>query len=415
MFKTIDVANNIIVNVENTTLTNRNTTLGQAYFIRAVTYFDLVRLFGGVPIRTTPVSSENLYLSRNSKEEVYTQIIQDFNLAKDLLPQTTGEYRSDRPIKWAANAYLAKVYMQLASEQGAGSSYWQNAWDEAIVVYGNYSLYPNYGDLFLQIDWVENTSEAIFELQYAHFGSIRNSDRVRQYTPSNSTFVQRQYDTFGWLRPNKEIFDQHNTQYPGDPRINATYLYGSYQRYNNNNVLVNQNIYPTTANGNNGYPYIKKWFDASFNGTSTAKNHTVFRYAELLLMLAEIENEINGPANAYQYVNQVLSRARNSVIPAAIQPADWSGMSQDEFRNRIMKERQYELFSEGQDWFDARRRGYQYFVDTIITVHNSHPTINVGNRDYIYPTDAKNMLLPIPQSEIGNNPNISESDQNPGY
>lgn len=414
MFKTIDVANNIIQNVEGTELTNRDVTLGQAYFIRAVTYFDLVRLFGGVPIRTTPVTSENLYLPRNSKEEVYTQIIEDFTLAKDLLPNA-GEYRTDRPLKFAANAYLAKVYMQLASEEGTGSPYWQNAWDEAILVYGNYTLNPNYGDMFLLTNWIENTPEAIFELQYSHFGTIRNSDRVRQYTPSNSTFAELQYPTFGWLRPNKEIFDQHNTQYPGDPRISATYLYGSYQRYNNNGVLVNQNIYPTTSNGNNGFPYIKKWFDYSYNGTTTAKNQPILRYAELLLMLAEIENEINGPNNAYQYVNQVLTRARNSIVPAATQPADWSAMSQDEFRNRIMRERQYELFSEGQDWFDARRRGYQYFLDNTINLHNNHPTINVGNRDYIYPTDVKNMLLPIPQSEIGNNPNISETDQNPGY
>ena len=415
MYKTIDVANNIIINVQDTNLANKDLALGQAYFIRAVTYFDLVRLFGGVPLRTAPVTSGDLYLPRASKNEVYQQIIEDFNAAKELLPEAVGQYRTDRPIKWAAYAYLARVYMQLAGEDGGNPSYWQNAWDEAIMVYNKYSLHPIYGEMFLLTDWKENTTEAIFELQYSHFGTIRNSDRVRQYTPSNSTFAERQFPTFGWLRPNKEIFDQHRTQYPNDPRIDATYLYGSYQRYNNAGNLVNQNIYPNNSNGNNGYPYIKKWFDFTYTGTTTAKNHTLFRYADLLLMLAEIENELNGPANAYQYVNEVLLRARNSVTPAATMPADWSGMSQDVFRDRIMKERRYELFSEGQDWFDARRRGYQYFLDYIITTHNNHPTINVGNNDYVYPSDMKNMLLPIPQTEIGNNPNISETDQNPGY
>ena len=415
MFKTIDVANNIIANVQDTELANKDLALGQAYFIRAVTYFDLVRLFGGVPLRTTPVTSENLYLPRAPKDQVYAQIIEDFNLAKELLPEA-GEYRSDRPLKWAAYGYLAKVYMQLAGEDGGNPANWQNAWNEAIVVYNKYSLYPNYGQMFAATNWAEKTTESIFELPYEHFGTIRNSDRVRQYTPSRSTFTDTNFPTFGWIRPNKEIFDQHNSQYPGDPRIAATYLFGSYQRWNTAfTVLQNVNIYPNNSNGNNGYPYIKKWFDTTYNGTTTAKNHTLFRYADLLLMLAEIENEINGPGNAYQYVNEVLSRARNSVSPASTIPADWSGLSQADFRDRIMQERKYELFSEGQDWFDARRRGYQYFLDKVINVHNNHPTINVGNNDFIYPSDVKNMLLPIPQTEIGNNPNISETDQNPGY
>ncbi len=417
MFKTVDVANNIIVNVQDTQLANKDFALGQAYLIRAITYFDLVRLFGGVPLRNTPVTSETLYLPRASKADVYAQIIADLTLAKQLLPESiTSGYRTDRPLKWAAYGYLAKVYMQLAGEDGGNPALWTNAYNEAIEVYNKYSLHSNYGEMFAATNWAENTSESIFELPYEHFGTIRNSDRVRQYTPTRSTFANTQYPTFGWIRPNKEIFDQHNTQYPGDPRISATYLFGNYQRWNTAfTVLQNVNIYPTTSNGANGFTYIKKWFDTSYNGTTSAKNHPLFRYADLLLMLAEIENELNGPGNAYQYVNEVLLRARNSVSPAATSPADWSGMTQVEFRNRIMKERKFELFAEGHDWFDARRRGYLYFTDNIINVHNSHPTINVGNLDVIYPTNIRNMLLPLPQSEIGNNPNISETDQNPGY
>ena len=132
-------------------------------------------------------------------------------------------------------------------------------------------------------------------------------------------------------------------------------------------------------------------------------------------MLAEIENELNGPTNAYQYVNLVLTRARNSATPAATQPANWSVMTQTQFRDRIMKERQFELLSEGQDWFDARRRGFTYFLNNTIIPHNTHPTINVGNSDYLYPTSDRAMLLPILNREIANNNNMSPSDQNPGY
>ena len=80
-----------------------------------------------------------------------------------------------------------------------------------------------------------------------------------------------------------------------------------------------------------------------------------------------------------------------------------------------MKERQFELLSEGQDWFDARRRGFAYFLNNTIIPHNSNPTINIGNKDYLYPTTDRAMLLPILNDEIANNTNMSPADQNPGY
>ncbi|MQP25655.1 RagB/SusD family nutrient uptake outer membrane protein [Flavobacterium sp. LMO8] len=410
MYGTIEQANIVIDNMENSNLANKDFVLGQAYLIRGIVYFDLVRLFGGVPIKNEPTSLDNLNKPRASKSEVYDLILSDLDRAKDLLPEDFSNYRSDRPLKWAAIGYKAKVYMQLAGEDGGNPALWQNAYDEAIQVYTKYSLHPNYGNMFLSSGWNENTAEAIFELQYDHFGNIRNSDRIRMYTPSNSTF-NIGFNTFGWVRPNKEIYDQHNTQYPGDPRIAATFIWGSFPRATGGNT----NIYPTIRNGANGFAVIKKWFDTSYNGTTTAKNFTLFRYADLLLMLAEIENELNGPDNAYQYVNLVLTRARNSAVPAAAQPTNWAAMTQDQFRDRIMKERQYELLSEGQDWFDARRRGFNYFLNNTIIPHNSHPTINVGNSDYLYPTTDRAMLLPILNREIANNNNMSPSDQNPGY
>ena len=138
------------------------------------------------------------------------------------------------------------------------------------------------------------------------------------------------------------------------------------------------------------------------------------RYADLLLMLAEIENELNGPGNAYQYVNEVLARARTQADGTqAPEPADWSGMAQDEFRTRILRERQYELLGENHEWFDTRRRGYEYFLEEVIETHNNFP--NLGNKDFTYPVSVKNMLLPIPSTELSNNTEISQADQNPGY
>ena len=413
MYSAINDANVIIENLENTTLDlpNKNYALGQAYFIRGLSYFDLVQLFGDVPLKTAPASKETLFTSRTPKAEVYAQVISDLEKSKTLLPDF-GEYRSERPVKYAANAFLAKVYMRMAGEDDGNPSYWQKAYDEAIQVYGKYTLLPSYADLFSFNDngpINENTEESILELQYGLIGAVRSNDIARSYTPSNYYLFPASIPTFGRVRPNKEVFDEHVAQYPGDPRIDVTFIFDEYVR--NNGAI--QKTYPAAPTGNNGFPYLKKYLDPTYNGTNEERNMIIMRYAEVLLMLAEIENELNGPDNAYQYVNAVLSRARNTV-PGSIEPADWSGMTQDEFRNRIMNERKYELLGEGQDWFDTRRRGYEYFLKEVVGKHNDNPTFD-PSRDYEYPISVKNMLLPIPASEISTNEEINQGDQNPGY
>ncbi|WP_228852985.1 RagB/SusD family nutrient uptake outer membrane protein [Aegicerativicinus sediminis] len=408
MYEAVNSANIIIQQLENSSveLSNEDVALGQAYLIRGITYFDLVRFWGGVPIKTSPATAEDLHTPRASKQEVYNLIISDLEQAKLLLPDF-GEYRPERPVKYVANAYLAKVYMQLAGEDGGNPSFWQNAYDEAIQVYGKYSLVQTYAELFDDVT-NRNTVESMFELNYSLAGGLRNSDVIRLYNP-NGIFPN--LPTFGRIRPNKETFDQHVEQYPGDPRIDASFFYESYVRANGNT----QRIYPSVRNGANGYTALKKYTDPNYNGSTTLRNFIKLRYADVLLMLAEIENELNGPDNAYQYVNEVLNRARNTSTGETAEPANWSGLSKEDFRMRIMRERQYELLGEGHQFFDTRRRGYDYFLDEVVELHNNHPTINVGNRDYIYPVSVKNMLFPIPFSEISGNQKISQADQNPGY
>ncbi len=409
-YRTINTANIIINNLENTNLefSNRTSALGHAYFIRGVAYFDLVRFFSGVPLRLEPVNDQTIHAPKSTAQEVYNQVISDLEKAKTMMPGK-GMTINGRPANLAANVYLAKVYMTLA---GAGdASQWTKAQSELMPVYNVYSLTPTYAELFMPQN--ENTEESIFELQYDHTGGVRNADMVRAFTPSNSTFAPSNVPTFGRIRPNKEVFDNHVATYPDDPRIDVTYVYNSYEK----NDGGTQKIYPEKNTGNQGFPAIAKWFDPSYNGTTTARNYILLRYADVLLMLAEIENEINGPDNAYTYVNELLARARDidgDGMSDSVEPADWSGMSQEDFRNKIMQERLFELLSEGQEWFDTRRRGYQFFLDNVITPHNNHPTLD-PTTDFIYPTDEKNMLLPIPLAEISGNQSVTVEDQNPGY
>jgi len=452
MYKTINQANVVIKNVKGSGLDNENTSLGQAYFLRAVTYFDLVRLFKEVPIRTKPTTSEDIHIAKSSKEDLYNLVISDFKKAAELLPDR-GEYMDGRPLKYAANAYLAKVYVTIAGNNDATVQFpgfnpvteseitvtnINNFWEEAkteldyVINNGGYQLTTTFGELFE--DGVENTSESIFELQYGHTGAVRTSDYMRILVPKNHPIVPTGITTFGRTRPNKEMFIDHVMQYSGidfsgvdfipagsnsdalsfdpavaDPRIEETYIYNSYIQTTNGNV---KKIFPIKKKGNDAYTYIKKYRDLSYDGTTTEANVILMRYADVLLLRAEVENEINGPSSAFQYVNQVLARARTTETGTTVQPEDWSlttAATQDDFRKRIMKEREYELNGEGHEWFDMRRHGLGYFQQEIDR-HNAAVQFygSENNKDFIFTNVETQGKLPIPLSEVSANNLISE-------
>jgi len=409
-YSTINIANVAIKNLEAKpeNFKNKASSLGHAYFVRGKVYLDLVRAFGGVPLRTTPANIDQLHIPRASVKEVIDLIANDLTKAKQLMPETQS---LGRPAKYAAQVYLAKLYMFLAQND---ASNWAQARAELqeVIDANKYALLPIYADLFKPGN--ENTKESIFEIQYGHTGGARTSDIVRLFTPSNSIYVPSNVVTFGRLRPNKEVYDDHKSRYNDDPRITATYVADEYLK----NDGTKQRIYPKQKTGNNAYAVIAKWFDPSFNGATSDRNYILLRYADVLLMMAEAVNEMDGPDAAYTYVNQVLSRARDKngdgIANDATTPANWTGMTKDEFRNRIMWERRYELISEGEDWFDTRRRGYEFFLNTVVKPHNSNPTFDT-TKDFKYPESTKNMLLPIPLTEISGNQAIGPEDQNPGY
>lgn len=453
IWQTINQINIVIINAEGSGLANESTTLGQAYFLRGVVYFDLVRIFGEVPIRLTPTTKDDIHIAKSSKEELYNLIISDLKKAGDLLPDR-GEYIAGRPLKYAANAYLAKVYVTLAGTNDATtlpsgfntvteseitvasiSNFWEEAKKELdfVINNGGYELTPTFADLWTQDS--RNTSESIFELQYGHTGAVRTNDIIRDVVLKGYPgIIPDGANTFGRIRPNKEMFSDHIIQYSGndytgqdfitagkasdvitlddavaDPRINETYLYNNYTSTVNGK---NQNLFPRINKGNQAYPGLAKYKDLTYDGTTTIKNIILLRYAEVLLLRAEVENEINGPSSAYTFVNKVLKRARTTATGTTLQPADWDATSvptQEEFRYRIMKERQYELNGEGHEWFDMRRRGLDYFQNEI-DHHNAAVNFysSEGNKDFIFSNIETQMTLPIPLAELSGNNLINE-------
>lgn len=412
-YSAIKVANDIIAKAPLGTASPdaKTKAVGEAHFMRGMLYFNLVRMFGGVPLRIKPTSQDDVNLPRAKADEVYTLIIADLEKAKTMMSATPS---TGRPSKWAASALLGKVYITLAGNQTATqTAYWQKAKDEllSVVANGGYSLQPSFALLFTAGN--ENTKESIIEIQYTLSGGP-NGQFCNFFSPNGSTLTPKATNgPFGRNRVNKDIFDRHKAQYPTDPRIDISYVYDVFTK----NVGGTTKIYPSVNNSTQGWPYIKKYSDPDFVSNFSNRNFIYLRYADVLLMLAEAENELNGPAGAYQYVNQVLLRARNSVTPAATQPANWTGMTQDQFRDRILRERRYELIGECHLWHDVRRRGASYLKAFFIE-HNTHPTFNL-TADITYPTNdatvTKLLLMPIPDKEINANTMIGPEDQNFGY
>lgn len=415
-FQAISRANDLIANLETLELENtteKNNILGQAYLIRSLTYFNLVRIYGKCPLITQPVTSQNPYFEISTPGEIYEQIIADATKAETMLPDLKDAVFG-RPAKYAANMLLAKVYMQLASNKTAQETdNWQKAYTEAMKVYGKYTLVKDFATLW-NPKTSDNSTESIFEIQ----GNVENTLRMVQlWTPGNGHVGRA---CWGRFKPNLEVYDKHVTTYPKDNRVKYTFV-TEWQSFSASGATTPMITYPTFKTRNNkdkSYPYGYKYFikDVNLLTYDTDMNYVVFRYADLLLMLAEIENEINGPTGAYKYVNEVLTRARAAGGLVSDQPANWDALTQADFRKKIMNEYLFELLEEGHDWFNVRRRGYDYFKANVIDVHNNHKSYDfTKQRDVRYPDNSRIMVMPIPDSEITSNPKVSAADQNSGY
>ena len=370
-----------------------NDVIGQAYFVRAFNYFNLVRLWGEVPLRVTPTTTETVHLAKSPIEAIYAQIIIDVKRAQQLM---NGAVASGTPKPQAADMLLSKVYMTLATAssaiQDSSLNYWQLAYDEAIKVYGAYSLHDSYDNLFLGTNG-NNTAESIFELQSVVGASL---DHTRAFTPNWYTTAA----TFGWFKINIENYDLHAVTYPNDPRLATTYV-STWTRGNNGSIEMSYPTNTARSNFGNSFPYLFKLGSRDPNNAvrETNKNFKIYRYSDLLLMLSEISNELQN-GQEMTYVTEVLGRVGLSPH------AGYSG-GQDSFRTAIMKEYQFELMGEGHDWFNNRRRGYNYFLNTIIIPHNTAASFN-NSVDVTHDTDETMVMsIPMAVAEINANNEIS--------
>ncbi len=358
----------------------KNRILGEAKFLRATYYFILVRLFGDVPLLTQPQTPEDdLRPSRTSKDEVYKLIVQDLTEAIDLLPPKSSYSGSDvgRASKGAAAGMLAKVYLTLGDYQQTVDLCKQ-------VTTLGYTLNANYGDNWNPL--MKNTNESLFEIQYIGKTSFSFWDNENQASwvstftgPRNSDFVGGGY---GWDQPTQEFVDSYEA---GDKRKDVTVLYSGGPDFDGK---AYKSSYSTT-----GYNLRKFLVPKSISPDydTNPEDFPVLRYADVLLMQAEAQNELGQTTEAEAPLNLVRERAG---LP------DVHGLSKDAMKDKILHERRMELAFEGDRWFDLIRvNNGQYGLDFLHSIGRVNAT-------------QKHLLLPIPQKERDANPNLS---QNPGY
>ncbi len=369
-----------------------NDVVGHAYFSRSFAYFSLTRLWGDIPVWTSLPEADNTNKAKTPSKEVYKLIIDDAKQAKSLLNGAAVGF----PKAHAAQMLLAKVYMLLATNPDLHDDdlseldYWNLAYSESKDVYlsGEYSLVSDFSSLFDGTN--ENSTESIFELQNSQ--DAGNSQMGRNYTP----WKYKAGEAFGWFFVSADVYDYHVAHYPTDLRLDATYLH----EYHRADTGGRVRLYPSNSSRNsfgNSHPYLFKHAEKDKTHTNqyNSQNLIIFRYADLLLMLAEISNELDN-GEQLGYVTEVLERAGQT--PHAGYLGD-----KNSFRDAIMDEYRFELLGEGHDSYNNRRRGYDYFLENTINRHNNNPNFKSSVDVLLNDVESEVMFLDIPLLEINNN------------
>lgn len=347
----------------------QNRCIGEASFLRALFYFDMVRAWGGVPIVIE--LSPPLLLPRNSKEEVYNLIESDLLSAIEYLPEKSDYDPEDlgRATRGAAKALLAKVYLFQQNYADAETYLME------VINSGEYSLEPVFTDANSEAG--EHRVESVFEIgalgveadpgdQYGNVQGVRG-------TPNRG---------WGFNRPSMDLRD--NVFENDDPRWSGTII--ELGDVIDGIEIIGDGTTPNETLDDEGNVievecYNRKvWTNGNNVPTQFGHNRRILRYADVLLMAAEVLNENNKPTDALMYLNMVRARAREG--NTAILP-DITTTNQDELRDLILMERRRELALEGHRFWDLVRTGKAAEV--------------LGPLGFI---SGKHELFPIPQTEI---------------
>ena len=406
-FRVIHRANVVIESSNKTnasfTAATKTRIAGEARFLRALAYYELGTLWGGVPLNTEYVKSVEGSKPRATQQEVYKQVIDDLKAAETALPDSYAASEAGRATKGAAQTLMARTYLQQGDYASAKTEL------EKVVNSGRYRIVDNYLDLTNEEG--EFNAESIFEIVFSNSnGTFNWSGPDGDGNSSQEECMRTQeYSPIGWrnIIPSNKMIDSYERTAKGDtkndPRFDMSFWKAG-DSYNNGKDVMNDNAVQGNVSKLDGKDLKISWrkysilYKSNTNSASSGINLRVMRYADVLLMLAECENELGNSAKAITLMNQV--RARKSVDMPAYPTKNYPCDTKAKVFEAIQHERYVELAAEQVRNFDLLRwRKNKKLTTEPIT----------------YFAANKHELLPIPQSEIDNNPKIDQKDQNPGY
>ncbi|WP_372772208.1 RagB/SusD family nutrient uptake outer membrane protein [Mangrovibacterium sp.] len=405
-YKAIDNCNVVLENIDVVADADlKNQLEGEARFIRAYVYFNLVRLYGPVFLVTERLSiDEGNNLPRSSVQDVYDVIENDLSLAAGasgntaLLPDSYDSSDLGRATSWAAKTLLAKVYMTLEQYSDAKTILTD------VKNNSGHSLLGSYASVFDVNNEMNN--EIIFAVRYLSGGYGQGSPFANYFSPRDGTFVSGR--AYNYNTPTNDLIEAYDAE--GDEVRKNTALKATW----------------IDDSGNlNADPFVLKYYSSFDNELDAENDWIVLRFADVLLMLAEIENETSTVAAALPYVNDVRNRVGLESILEEDVPSQWDMMLV------IENERRLEFAFENHRYYDLLRTDR---LATIMKAHyNSEIIINsiaadgtvdsdsyyagaISDMSYVSESARElqewQYLLPIPNSVMTVATNAT---QNPGY
>lgn len=379
-YKVINRTNTVLGRIDgieiNSELANRYKL--ECKFIRALMYFNLVRVYGDVPLVLKEISiSESYDILREPKENVYNQIIADLKEAQDL-PVSYSTAEDGRATQGAAKALLANVYMTLHKYAEAETILAE------IINSGRYSLLENtpgslnidgYKNVFSPVN--HNSEEGIFEIQFLKGGYGEGSNYANNFAPENSgTNVVAVGGTGGNNIPEMDIYNAYEE---GDLRRDFSMSLGYYDNRKNNEWVESR--------------YVCKFMDVPYQNNDASNNYPVIRYADVILMYAEALNQNGKTAEACKYLNMTRRRGFGYQTTET-SPVDLQTTDKAQFALMVEQERRVELAFENHRWFDLIRTGRAVEV----------------MRSKGFSLNETNLICPIPQKQIDVNPKLTQND-----
>jgi tetratricopeptide (TPR) repeat protein len=375
--------------------------LGQAHFMRAFSYFHLVRLWGeasyavdrsalAVPLILKVASTrEDMMQPRATVEEVYNQIIADFEIAGDKLPETWDANNIARVNKNTAVAFLGKTYLYMGDDNRAKFCF------ETILGNAAYALVPfeRYDDLFQGKN--EFSEESIFELNY----TIDMEQNIWENGLGSGIALSCAPPGRGWS--NVTPHGMNIFRFGSDPRLHiCTYAPDDLAAdINGNMVAAGKSEFNYT--GHSFRKYVPQDYSVYSTNRNSGTNYIIMRLADIYLMYAEVMHNLGTDGVASEYMNKVRRRAYGFPPDVPEPTVDYAGLTGTQLRDSIREERFRELFAEGHRWFDIVRWG---IVEKEILQYNKY---NVTQGLIIY--NPRDYYYPIPLAEVDNNVNMVPS------